>query len=1168
MDLTVTVLNPASSTSSYFQAAVNWTKQGWTDQVAPPMPNPVNPAAEGRNIEWREVVERTEIRETFFINTSIEVSDFCPVWVSIDLRGENVRIEGRIRHECVAKEGLMPPLVNREYGDAPEGVIAYPVEGVVGMFPTCVDVGPASWIEHTSRGSLYFGPKVDFERGGNGGKCPTFAPDQYNGDETVSDSDAGLIKPRAYTIKGVPGSQTVSALTFSGLESIGNACLTATWGTTIDMQVNNKSGRTAYVNVLFDWNHDGVWQGSSRCDSVDVPEHVLVNFPVPDGYDGPAVGPGTVQLQDRAALGPRLGPLHDQRAAGDQRLERRRRLPGRRNRGLPAPRQGSPEVLPLELQRSACDALGPVARHAGHGDRRRSALVEPRGRLPCRPERAHRRRSTSGARSRTMFCPRSASTAWRSRSISTPTSRRMAFTPWSRPGTLLWTKQIPRFRYDFSEITNNIWEGWYEPSTRLYERGNHKRTFQYDICLDEDDDLFSMRLGTTYWIEIKEIPAQDTKYQFGWKTTKRSLQWGGNAVWRHPQQGWLSMVYPETHESYGKPMDLSLVIVGATAPEEKDSDFGDAPDPSYPTRLISNGAQHPIVPNVYLGRGVDGEADGQPNGTATGDDAAGTDDEDGVVFATDLIPGEPATLQVTASTQGALNAWIDWNADGDWDDGDEQVFTDKSLAYGVNLLTIDVPDRAAAGRTFARFRFSTARGLRYNGLAPDGEVEDYQVEIKDAFVPLPPLDHLKWSQPPIEQDPMSRMPVYVGWDEPAYASRPILFSTASWKLPADNFRCIGNMPVTSVHWWGSYQNWTGDKAPSIKPDSWRIAFWSHAQADSRYAFGRPDKLLWVVNATPDRVLEDRAGLDEFPTKPSDTAFRYSLALKSAEYFRQDKHVVSTQDRVFWISVTAVYTGSPGPQYPWGWKTRPRPWSDGAVKAEFRRDDIRIGFVLDPTTVQPIANSLLCERQDKYDMAFELDTDPAWIKWEQPFTGLRDWPYYEDEESLAIGAPGAASKWSQQPDTTSAGVDVDFTKDLPPTWPTTICADDFECRETGPVTSITLWASWYHDVLSGGSAENATFTLSIRQDIPADRSATGYSMPGKVLWQKTFRQGEFTVEPVQTYAESYYSPANSTFERTPARSSTSTRSMSMQERHSSRRAPRIARSCTGWQPRFS
>jgi hypothetical protein len=114
--------------------------------------------------------------------------------------------------------------------------------------------------------------------------------------------------------------------------------------------------------------------------------------------------------------------------------------------------------------------------------------------------------------------------------------------------------------------------------------------------------------------------------------------------------------------------------------------------------------------------------------------------------------------------------------------------------------------------------------------------------------------------------------------------------------------------------------------------------------------------------------------------------------------------------------------------------------------------------------------------------------------------------------------------------TSAGVDVDFTKDLPPTWPTTICADDFECKQTGPITGITLWASWYHDVLSGGKAENATFTLSIRQDVPAGRSPTGYSTPGPVLWTKTFDRGQFTVEPVQACPESYYSPANITFEQ--------------------------------------
>jgi hypothetical protein len=110
------------------------------------------------------------------------------------------------------------------------------------------------------------------------------------------------------------------------------------------------------------------------------------------------------------------------------------------------------------------------------------------------------------------------------------------------------------------------------------------------------------------------------------------------------------------------------------------------------------------------------------------------------------------------------------------------------------------------------------------------------------------------------------------------------------------------------------------------------------------------------------------------------------------------------------------------------------------------------------------------------------------------------------------------------------MDVDITTDIPPTGPDTICGDDFECKTTGPITGITLWGSWYDDVLPSGSAENAEFTLSIREDIPAARSPTGFSMPGRVLWRKEFSRGQFTVQPQQGQAESFYSPADSTYDR--------------------------------------
>lgn len=159
-------------------------------------------------------------------------------------------------------------------------------------------------------------------------------------------------------------------------------------------------------------------------------------------------------------------------------------------------------------------------------------------------------------------------------------------------------------------------------------------------------------------------------------------------------------------------------------------DLGDAPDPSYPTLLASDGARHVLGGGLFLGAGVDADGDGQPNGTASGDDSDGNDDEDGVVFTSMLIPGEPATVEVVSSGTGLLNTWIDFNADGDWADAGEQVFTDGALGVGVNPLAFDVPATAQQGATtFARFRVDSVGGLSFTGEAADGEVEDHAVTI-------------------------------------------------------------------------------------------------------------------------------------------------------------------------------------------------------------------------------------------------------------------------------------------------------------------------------------------------------------------------------------------------------------------------------------------------------
>jgi hypothetical protein len=177
-----------------------------------------------------------------------------------------------------------------DFGDAPECAIAYLVPPVVGNFPTCTNNGPAgSFIRHAGNSEAYFGPSVDYETEGNANWCPTFSPNTYNMDECWLDGDAGLIMPRAYTIVGAIGSETIVPCA-DGPTKLWRTCKMAIWGANVDIHVTNnlQGGATAYVNLLVDWNQDGQWGGVSSCQgNLTAPEHALVNFPIPNGFSGP-----------------------------------------------------------------------------------------------------------------------------------------------------------------------------------------------------------------------------------------------------------------------------------------------------------------------------------------------------------------------------------------------------------------------------------------------------------------------------------------------------------------------------------------------------------------------------------------------------------------------------------------------------------------------------------------------------------------------------------------------------------------------------------------------------------------------------------------------------------------------------------------------------------------
>jgi fimbrial isopeptide formation D2 family protein/uncharacterized repeat protein (TIGR01451 family) len=227
---------------------------------------------------------------------------------------------------------------------------------------------------------------------------------------------------------------------------------------------------------------------------------------------------------------------------------------------------------------------------------------------------------------------------------------------------------------------------------------------------------------------------------------------------------------PGNDATYGDYYQTDAFLLGPTTPERVDrtrdfglvriTEYGDAPYGKLTSWAAAANdadsflaARHIIVSetNPYrLGALRDVEDDGQPNPAANGDDLnpSSSDDEDGVTLP-GLLPdvagtgdygvfmrGVQSTLSiaVTAPSTGTayVNAWIDWNADGDWNDSGEQVALNRnkgSNGSGTITLNVTPPTDATLGTTYARFRLSPEQGLLPTGMAIDGEVEDYRIQI-------------------------------------------------------------------------------------------------------------------------------------------------------------------------------------------------------------------------------------------------------------------------------------------------------------------------------------------------------------------------------------------------------------------------------------------------------
>ncbi|MHC4528310.1 MAG: DUF7901 domain-containing protein, partial [Planctomycetota bacterium] len=572
-----------------------------------------------------------------------------------------------------------------EYCDAPEGTsaIAYPLSGVTGSFPTCATSGPAGNVQHTNWGA-WLGPSFDLEMDGDAGLCPPPGCfPTYDDDECYADGDAGLLIVEAYTID--PFLNVVPCPCSLTGQSLGQVCTWAQWGANIDLEVHNHmpSDVDGYVNVMCDWFRDGDWGDIANCAGVAAPEHVLVNFPVPNPFDGPL----SLLMPPAFLIGPRSGYVWMRCSITEQQVPMHWD-------GSGAFEDGESEAYLILVDPCTQPSLD-------WGDAPDMAVA------PGYPTLS----GNNGA----------------NHVISGP-----------------WLGDIS----DFPDA---------EPD------GQPDGTATGDD-LDGNDDEDGVQIPVLVEGQTSNITFQVSG---GGGVVQIWIDWNGNMSWSDagemvynnlepdglngftvtPPAGSAGQTFlrarisangglpPDGPASDGEVEDHEVRI----EPPPVEYDYGDAPDPNYPTLLASNGARH-IIGGPYFcdalgGDNPDADNDGQPTPLADGDDLdVDGDDEDGVTIPL-FTQGQSSNISFDVCGSGVAGAnveiWIDWNGNESWLDPGELVYINMVWDGNYNV-PVTAPSSSVIGLTFARCRISTAGTMRPEGLADDGEVEDHPVTIEPA----------------------------------------------------------------------------------------------------------------------------------------------------------------------------------------------------------------------------------------------------------------------------------------------------------------------------------------------------------------------------------------------------------------------------------------------------
>jgi len=136
--------------------------------------------------------------------------------------------------------------------------------------------------------------------------------------------------------------------------------------------------------------------------------------------------------------------------------------------------------------------------------------------------------------------------------------------PYSMPGPPIWSRIFGPGEFLVAPYAVELEEGWYDPAQGLYLPFGDTQCWHYIFHLNPGEFI---QEGTetapvVYWLDVQAMPQGPG--QFGWKTSLE--HWNDDAVWgmgEEPYPGpWTELRYPDGHPFHPESIDLAFAIFG------------------------------------------------------------------------------------------------------------------------------------------------------------------------------------------------------------------------------------------------------------------------------------------------------------------------------------------------------------------------------------------------------------------------------------------------------------------------------------------------------------------------------------------------------------------------------------------------------------------------------